>query len=923
MLLSSKIDDFKVTPSALDSLLLATKLYAARPRADAVPRPRLYALLDRALEVPLTLVVAPAGFGKTTLVVQWLEATKRSAAWLSLDTGDNDPASFLRYLIGALRTVAPQIGGVVLALLNAPQPPQPETLIALLINDLVAHAKPLLLVLDDYHALDNTQIHEIVRRLIQRLPPHVHLIITTREDPSLPLARFRARHQLVEVRASALRFTDGEAETFLREVMGLAISAEHVAALEARTEGWAAGLHLVALALQERRNVADFVAHFTGSHHFIVDYLAEEVLGGLPHHIRSFVLHISVLDRFCASLCDALVLGETYQSPYSQVLIDQMSTMNLFVIPLDDERHWYRFHHLFADALRDRLHHGTSPEQIAMLHRRASQWYEQQGLIGDAIKHALAAGDDERAAHTVEQRAESMLLYGDTALFVQWLSLLPEALIQKRPQLALAVAFHAMKTERLDNVERYVVVAERAFSAQAAGSEQSGWGTATDGWMSNVPAFTSQIRRILLRVRGDLAEATTQAEAALEHLPEHPFLRGWAMWDLAMDYWITGDLQAAERQMVACYRYGETDAPYLFGVVAGNLAQFYTEQGRLREAVAACQHALHVLGQQWGREMPLLGLIHAMLGDVLREWNQFSEAAHYLEQSIALGDRFASAQMQVLGYVPLARMCLAQGDYPRAEAAIGKAQLLTPNSRAQQVMNFQLVEKMIAFWLRQGKISQAVALAKQHAIDLSGPLDHMSPSEQLLHARYLVAQHDYSKAILVIEQLVAASKTIVQRGGLLELHVLHALALHNAGNNQQAQQALEFALGLAEPEGYIRVFVDEGPPMAALLRAAYVRGVYPTYCQTLLSAFEPADQSGVIRTSPARPTSPDLAEMLNERELEVLRLIAQGHSNREIADRLVVALSTVKWHINNLYGKLGVSTRTQALVRANELGWHL
>ncbi len=902
-------------------LLLTTKLYVPRPHADTVTRPRLYAQLDHALDVPLTVVVAPAGFGKTTLVVQWLHAKPRASAWLSLDANDNDLAAFLRYLVAALRTLAPEIGSTLLALLNTAHPPRPDILMTLLINDLALLNQQTVLVLDDYHVIQSAQTHEMVRLLVERLPLHVHLILTTREDPPLPLTRLRARRQLVEIRAPHLRFTANEAEAFLREVMELPVSADQVAALEARTEGWIAGLYLAALTLQQHDDIATFVRRFTGSQRVIVDYLVEEVLRLLPSHLRSFLLHTAILNRFCAPLCDAVVLGESAvpHAPVSKVLLDQIERINLFLIPLDNEGRWYRFHHLFADVLRSLLEQGSSTGTIAQLHRRASIWYEQHELIVEAITHALAANDQERAALLIEQRAEALFDRTEDALLMQWINMLPQSLIDRRPKLLLAIAFYNM-ADNLDLIEPLLQAVEKYLASAEAKNHQpeDGHRQAAQGWLDDIPNVVVTIRSILLRVRGNTAAVIALgSELMSRSKPLHPHLRRWTEWNTALAHWAEGDIDAAISYLRLVLDSPAEQEQRGFVVTSTNLGQIYMEQGRLREAVRHFRHTIALAEQQQWSRIPMFGVIYVMLSDALREQNELDEALLAIRLGIEIGQGFGSGQLLAHAYSVLAHIYHAQGNYESAARAFAKVQELIPSLHAQTVMHLPTNVHVVRFYLMHNQISAAVAWAHQHH-------SHATITDHIADIRIMLARQEYDQAVEQIEQLIAQKEQSGQhRAGIEEL-VLHSLALARQGKTTRALESLEHALMLAEPEGYVRTFVDEGAPIAALLRQLHARGGQRAYCEALLALCAAEQHPQHVPTPPLAPPAQALAvaltEPLNERELEVLRLIAQGYSNRQIADRLMVAVSTVKWHINNLYGKLGVSTRTQALVRAAELG---
>ena len=526
------------------SRLLTTKFYVPQTHPNLVPRPRLSERLREGMGRKLTLISAPAGFGKTTLLSEWrmihLES-ERALAWVSLDGGDNDPARFLSYLVGALRTVEAGVGEAALVALSSPQPRPIEAVVTALVNDLAAIPRDFALVLDDYHAVEAPPVHDVVGFLIEHMPPQMHLIISSRTDPPLPLARLRARGQLAELRAADLRFTVDEAAAFLNDVMGLALAARDVAALEARTEGWVAGLHLAALSMWGREDAAGFVSAFTGSNRHVLDYLAEEVLERQPEGVRTFLLETSVLDRLSGPLCD-VVAG----SSDGQEMLEALEKANLFIVPLDDERRWYRYHHLFSDFLRHRLRR-IQPDGVLGLHRRAAEWYESHGFVEDAIGHALAAGDEGRAARLVEQNTEAVVMRSEGATLLRWLEALPEELVRSRPRLSVGYAIASLFGGRLDVVEPLLQDAERALEGSPEVSAESPPQTGAGGWLADIPGCIAVIRGDLARMRGDVPRATELARRALVRLPERTgYLRSKAAWNLGVTSWMRGDLAAAE-----------------------------------------------------------------------------------------------------------------------------------------------------------------------------------------------------------------------------------------------------------------------------------------------------------------------------------------------------------------------------------------
>src|SRR5437588_1521367 len=520
--------------------ILATKLYIPRLRPNVVSRPRLIERLHEGLHRNLTLIAAPAGFGKTTLVSEWLAGGARPTAWLSLDEGENDPARFLTYLVAALRTIAPTLGEGVLGALQSPQPPPPEAMLTALLNDLTTISDHLVLVLDDYHVLDAKAVDHALTFLLEHLPPQMHLVIATREDPPLPLARLRARGHLTEVRAADLRFTPSEAAAFLNQVMGLDLSAEDIAALERRTEGWIAGLQLAAISLQGREDVPGFIRAFTGSHHFVLDYLLEEVLGQQDARLQTFLLHTSILHRMSGPLCDAVLLDP---SASGQATLEHLERANLFLVPLDNERRWYRYHHLFADLLRQRLHQsfvsspGDAESQVNELHRRASVWYEDHGLEIEAFHHAVAANDVEHATRLVEGKGMPLQFRGAVTPVLHWLESLPKTVLDARPSLWVMYASALSMTGQLTGVEPKLQAAEAALQ-----------GAEPDDQTRNLVGHIAAIRPLLAAAQNQVETIIAQSRRALEYLhPDNLAVRTATIWKLGIAYQLQGQRAAASQ----------------------------------------------------------------------------------------------------------------------------------------------------------------------------------------------------------------------------------------------------------------------------------------------------------------------------------------------------------------------------------------
>ena len=882
--------------------ILATKLYVPPPSPTVVPRPRLLERLNAGLHRKLTLIAAPAGFGKTTLVSAWAAACHQPVAWLSLDAGDNDPTRFLTYLVAALRTIAPQIGTGVLDSLQSPPPPPTEPLLTTLLNELTTLSDPFVLVLDDYHVIEAPAVDQVLTFLLEHLPPQLHLVLATREDPPLPLARLRAGAQLTELRAGDLRFTPAEAAGFLNHVMGLNLAAEDIAALETRTEGWIAGLQLAALSLQGHHAPARFIQSFTGSSRFIIDYLAAEVLERQPDEVRVFLLQTSVLERMCAPLCDAVLHGNRAAAPLagtpphssSQAMLEKLERANLFLVPLDDERRWYRYHHLFADLLRQRLHQGAASatgdegEGVDELHRRASQWYEDQGLDLEAFHHAAAAQDIERAARLIEGAGVPLHFRGAGVPVRNWLASLPAAVLNARPALWVTYASALMMSGQHSAVEQKLQAAEAALH-----------GTAPDDQARDLVGRIASMRATVAVIQHDVATLLAQSRRALEYLhPDNLPLRMAAHWTLGHAYQLQGDRAAASRAYADVIAISQSFGASIYTTAATLcLGQVQEVDTQLSRAAETYRRVLLLAGDP---PRPIACEAHLGLARITYQWNDLAAAEQHGHQCRQLTQQMDSVDTFAACGVVLARLRLAQGDVPGAVAVLNEA--------AQFVRRHHFVHRLpeiaavqVLSLLRQGDLAEAAHLAQTHDLPLS-------------QARVLLAQGDPATALAVLEPLRRQIEAKGWADERLQVLVLEALALQSQGAQDQAGQRLGEALALAAPEGFIRIFVDEGPPMAALLRAATQHGTTPNYVHQLLAAL------GKLREAEGRtPGTPRLIEPLSERERDVLRLLSSELTGPEMARELMVSLNTLRTHTKNIYTKLGVNSRRAAVRRAEEL----
>jgi LuxR family maltose regulon positive regulatory protein len=953
------LDTPPTTQPAPPSALLATKLYIPPHRPHLVARPRLVERLQAGLAGKLTLIAAPAGFGKTTLLTSWIADYNQSnpnlksaiynlqsvkVAWVSLDAGDNDATRFWSYVITALETVYPAVGATGMTLLRSPQPPPIEVILTSLLNAINLISIAAALVLEDYHLIESPPIHAALAFALDHLPPQLHLLITTRVDPPLPLTRLRARGELMELRAADLRFTPDEAAAFLTEVMGLPLAAEQIAALEARTEGWIAGLQFAALAMRDRTDLTEFIAAFTGSNRFVMDYLTDEVLDRLPAHLQTFVLQTSILDRLCGPLCDSVLLGDIAptqpggnlsQSAYSQVLLEELDRINLFLVPLDDERRWYRYHHLFADVLRQRLASGATADMVATLHRRASAWFEAHRLDVEAISHALAAGAFDQAARLIEQLAQVLLERAEIATLRHWIALLPKETLGTRPLLRIKQAWALAFVNQLADALAVLDAVDRDMSVVTGpnGEPPSDLGatnTSEASWpdtplLREVFGESTALRAVIAVAQEDPMRSVALCQQALARVPQHNlFVRGMVAMTLGDASRRIADGTVARQAYVEAAAIGEMAGNLLLVLLAqGSQAALDEVQGRLHEAANIYRQIIQRATQPGG-ELPFAAIGYIGLGKLFREWNDPGGAADHLVRAIALGQQAGIEGFTVDSSITLALVRMGEGDHASALALIQQAvDIVRRWNNADITLRLAAFEARVR--LAQGQIASAIRWSHQAEPTVAGEFGERYEIEHLTIARVLLAQGRPEAAEQLLDQMLASARAAGRTSRVIESLALRALARHARADFTGALDDLQEALTLAEPEGYIRIFADEGAPMAALLRAAHTRSIAPEYVAQLLAAFARTEGRG-LRTewkdsadSALSPQSSALVEPLTDRELEVLRLIAAGRSNAEIAQALVVAVSTVKTHVNRIFGKLGATSRTQAVARAHEL----
>jgi LuxR family transcriptional regulator, maltose regulon positive regulatory protein len=908
--------------------ILATKLYIPPPRSKVVLRTQLIERLNEGISLghKLTLLSAPAGFGKTTLVSEWIANCKQPAAWLSLDKGDSDPNRFLAYLVAALHTIAPNIDASMLGVFQSPQPPPTEASLTALINQINTIPDKSILVLDDYHVIDSKPVDNTLNFLLRHLPKQMHLVIATREDPNLSLARLRVRDQLTEIRAADLRFTFSEAAEFLNQVMGLSLSADDIAALESRTEGWIAGLQLAAVSMQGQKDTASFIQSFTGSHHFVIDYLVEEVLQQQSDSIQTFLLRTSILDRMCGPLCDAVVLDPSVSG---QEILEYLECANLFIIPLDNDRCWYRYHHLFAGLLRQRLQQslassfGDGARGVTDLHIRASQWYEDNDLELEAFHHAVVANDVERAEHLMAGKGMPLQYRGAISPVLHWLESLPTEVLDARPSLWVTYASaSSMVGKPVRSIEKMLQAAEAALQDAEANDKPR-----------DLLGHIAAIRAMLAVHHNQVETIIEQSRRALKYLhPDNLPTRATITWTLGYAYQIQGDRGAALRSYKEAIRISQASGNIMVTIAATTCqGQVQETENQLFLAAESYRSVLQLAG-----DPPQPGACEAYLGlaRVYYQWNDLDTAQLYEQQSLQLAQQIENVSTPAACAMLLARMKLAQGDVDGAAAHLARAEQFVRQHNFLHLMP-EVAAAQVVILLHQGKLTAAAALAEKHELPLS-------------QARMCLAQGDSSTALDVLEPLRQQAEAKSWEDERLKVMLLQAIALQASGKKNKAIQLLGDALVLAEPGGFIRIFVNEGDPMAQLLSEAAVRGIKSDYIGKLLAVFEAEKQTGYPTghrddmagrvsnrgKSAGKPYQPPaipeghrdgeplgeaLSETLSHRELEILQLIAQGLSNGEISEQLVLSLNTVKGHNQKIYGKLQVKSRTEAIARAREL----
>jgi len=922
-------------------MLLATKLSALPVRPGLVPRSHLVERLDAGLRCKLTLVAASAGFGKTTLASMWLHGRQRPFAWLSLDERDNDPVRFWNYVIAALQTLRDDLGRSAQAMLQQSEPPSWEVLVTTIINDAVtilssagAAEGPWVLVIDDYHVIRAKAVHQSLDFFLDHLPPCLHLVVTTRVDPPLSLPRRRSRKEVHEVRTSDLRFRMAEVTEFLNGVMHLDLSGREIAALEARTEGWATSLHLAALSLDKRKDRSDFIASFTGNDRHVVDYLVDEVFSHQPENVQRFLLHTAILERFCGSLCDAVVGDGETSAGHGQNMLEHMERANLFLVPLDTQREWYRYHHLFAELLRSRLHR-LYKNDVVQLHRRAGAWFEAQSLVDEALHHILAAKDYAWAARLVERVGDAALWeQGAHGTVQRWLAALPDEVVRARPKLCLLYAWPLYSQARLETLDSYLLSAEAPFQQQTGTrdgqteettlcADEKRTGELKRHEALHVMNEITALRTLAALPRGNISHALHLTEEALSRLPMGEVrLRAILNYALGQVHFRRGEMNAAEAAFTEATALGRrSEKPFM--TVSGRLHVILTQtlKARFREADETCRQLQRQLIEYGTPDIPAAAALNILRGWLFLEWNDLEAAEEQVMQGLERSKPWADERL-IFGHVMWARVLSARGNVDDAHLAFEEAAAI---EKQLQFTRFRSNMPPVAayrarLWLAHGNVAEAARWVREQRL---GPHDKVSFRHEVEHltlARLLIAQNQPDDALHLLERLRQAAEAGGRAYRAIEARVLEALALHAQRKTADALEILEDALRLTEPERLVRLFLEEGLPMARLLYLAANQDVVPDFARTLLAAFTETTGGSDEECAPRTAIQSQLIEPLTERELEVLTLIAEDLSNQEISDRLFISINTVKTHIRNVYGKLGTSRRSRAVAQAHALG---
>jgi LuxR family maltose regulon positive regulatory protein len=890
-------------------LLLNTKLNVPPVRPSHVQRIELIQKLNRLQDYKLALIVASAGYGKTALVSEWITQSPMKVVWFSIDAGDNDPVRFWDYVIAAIQTAYSDIGEQTLTLLHEPQPLPIETILSSLINELSALPDLLTIVLDDYHVIESPAIHEGLAFLVEHMPSQMRLIMTTRTDPPLSLARMRVRSQLLELRSTDLRFSPVQIATFFTDVMGLTLTTDEVMALDNRVEGWIAGLQLAGLALQGKSNPSEFITSFAGDHHYVLDYLGDEILDRQPEAIQQFLMQTSILERLNADLCDTIIgMNE------SQAVLEHLERHHFFVVALDDKRQWYRYHRLFADFLHHRLRL-KYPNHVKELHQRASHWFEKNGLQSEAISHALAAQSYERAAELVQSMAELLIWRrAEHNTLLGWLTALPDNVIQKYPRLYLYHAWVLYLTNQMSAAEQCISDAKNALNQMNTNDPL-------------IAGMLAAIHSTLTGIHHQFPETLMLSRQALEQLPEEAVSwRCMAAINLGVTCAYIGEVQEA----VAVLSYAmelsqEIGSSFAMLSAFWHLSSLQIAQLNLHAAENTCQQLEQAAQMPGLQRFPINGYITLLLGEINMERSDLEAAERYLLESAGQMNPESFPTALLRSYVALSRLKTLQGDTEGEEHYWQLAEQLGRMSKMQGRSTLLSISRAHR-WLAQGNLVALESWAAENHLGLDDEFSYHREDYYLFLARFYIAKGSMvDKALYLLERMVKRANASQRNGSLIRALILQAVAFHAASDSQKAVESLARALIIAEREQPVRVFVDEGQPMALLLekvlgmqrKGQLAVPISSEYATGLLATMGKRNPS----PAPTRRTVGHLADALSEREIEVLRLLADGLESNEIAERLFIAVDTARKHIKNIYSKLDVHSRWEAIKHAEE--YHL
>jgi LuxR family maltose regulon positive regulatory protein len=890
--------------------------------SSVISRPRLVELLDKSVNCKLTLVAAQAGFGKTTLLCDWIHKRTIPTSWFSVESSDSDPLQFLTYLIASLQNIDKNIGRTALDLLRSPELPPLPSILTVIINSMASVPKDFVLVLDDYHLVDTRPINTILTFLLDHLPPQMHIILSTRSDPPLPLSRLRSQNQMLEIRATDLSFIREETVQFIQKNLSVDLTVDEISLLEAKTEGWITGLQLAVLSMQGREDAAQLIKKFKGDNRYIADYLMEEVLNGQPDHIKNFLLHTSILDRLYGPLCDAV----TGQKDSYQILID-LEKANLFIYSLDSEQKWFRYHRLFSDLLLQRLRH-TQSEMVSELHRKAGDWHLRNSFKDEAVSHALAAQDFDKASNLIEDIAEPMWERGVQAKLLRWFTSLPVGMVSAKPMLSILQARAQVMSGEPQSAELTLQKAEQALET-ACGEvfEMLPDGTSFHRELDRdeLCGKIATVRAILGMYQGHVERTTQQGRKALELLPKEEMVwRGVAASTLGMAQgWAgTGDLIKAKQAFAEARDISEAagnDSFYLFASLGLEAIGIY--EGRLKEALKAFRKLESFVEEKRMAETGYASSIQTIIGSLLFEMNEAEEGRRLVEEGTKRAEKAYDRVMLEANRLNLVRVLFSQGEFQEAQEIVERIE--------QDLMDFEIPPWMkhrtsalrARLYLATKNREEANRWVEESGLSIKAKITHRREAEFLALARILLDQNRLDEADFLLERLIANAETGNRVLVVIEALLIRAQVFDDRGDTSEALNALSEALALAEQGGFVRAFIDEGPSLKDLLlkiqddstkerKPAYAK-FSSSYVKKLLLAFEAEKPPQRIKFR---------EESLSEREVEVLQLIAAGFSNKEIADKLFISLNTVRTHTKNINSKLEVHSRTQAVARAKELG---